>query len=1432
MNVLKYISGIFCLITIQTFAQERLEFNYIGGNKGLSENIVNDIVQDHNGYIWIATNDGLNRYDGYLMTHFRYDPANIESLSSNVLECLYIDGDGMLWIGTSEGGLNKYNPITNTFKRFQNDPDDEFSIASGMIEDIIEDTDGHIWVYIRNKGIDRLELKDNQTRFIHYNTHKLGNNYIGILKSNYCTKLEKAQHEGIWVASDKGLQKIYANKNKAENLTHWRDYANRPVSNIVEYSDSMICIVYKKGKIVFGEIRKQNIQNTGGLIVKNERTVEPFDGRTSVSKDKRGVLWLGTGNGLLRLNSTGVTEYKKDQRPLNNLPTNRILSTFVDNNNFLWLGTYNYGALNSDINSNITYNFDDLFLKNSEKDHFFFNNAVHSFCEDNFGALWIGTEGGGIMRIREGFRAFTNNNEKNQAHVDFFSNNGITTPVLPDNNIYSLFCDSENRIWIGSHSGLSCIKIKSPFKNNSPLKSSYLDFDFFKSQNSNNKVFGNGAVYVIQEDKFGTIWIATWDGGLQRFNEKTKKFEQFLHNPSVPGSLSHNTIRSILFEENGDAWIGTAGGGLNKMIFPNGKEGTPYFIHYKNNPEDNKSISNNYILNLVKDKKGDLWIGTFGGGLNKLIIPKSSSDNITFKRYTNEEQLPNNTIKSILFDNNNNLWASTNRELFKMNTTAETVSLIVDTDKIKLDEFKDNSSYIFDNGYMLWGGIGGLVLFSPEEFRNESLSLNTCITNILIDNKQVLPKTNNVDESPLTSTIEYTDKIVLPYDKNTIDIEFSGMLFADQDRINYKYFLEGYDEHWLTTNRRYARYTKIPQGDYIFHVKASSDGVNWIGKERSLQIKIEAPYWLSTFAYIAYIIMFFLVVYIIYRLIVFRIKLKNQIKIEHIKREQAEKAHNSKLQFFTNISHELRTPLSLISNPIEKLLTNKEINTDTRQKMLEIVNRNSIRLQNLINQLLDFRKMESGVSNLHLVHSDIVPLVYDVFKAFEDIAEKKQINYRFNCHETAIKCYFDKDKIEKILFNLISNSLKFTPSNGTIVLTLSRTSNKVKGFQKRQNNYLRIEVADTGIGIHKEKQSKIFERFYQVEDSNRGKIVGTGIGLAYTNNLVKMHQGEIELNSTLGEGTKFAIIIPSDREAFKGYGIDNIVVSKKSEYIKDEIRGLRYAIEDKEKLAHESDNTVHEYTLLIVEDNNELRYYLESELADNYNIITTTNGVEGLQVAKEVIPDLIISDIMMPLMDGIEMCRILKTQIETCHIPIVILTAKAGLDAEKEGLETGADEYILKPFKIDLLKLRIKNLLQTKTSLFEQSRNESDKLIFRQAKESKENELLDNLAKIVKENLDNSNFDIEELSQAAGYSRSALYKKIKQLTDMSTTEFVRYVKLKEATKLLKQNIYTIEQVTYIVGFSDTKYFRKCFKKVYGKTPSEYIKEFHSTINGL
>ena len=1376
----KILSILFAILAWSAGAQRRMDFKIIAGDKGLSENVVNSIVQDKDGFIWFATNDGLNRYDGYSITQYRYDLSEENTLSSNVITALSVDSEGLIWIGTSDGGLNCYNPRNNRFINYSHVPSDISSLSAGMIDEIVEDQAGNIWINIRNKGIDVLIRDGAEAKFLHYSSNNMGNNSIAILKSNNIFKIIPASQGGVWVASPKGLQRIVAGREICEDLTFLGSIATSATVAVHESPEGGLAVIQQDGTIFKGSLEDSDFS------IRETLHTSAFEGKVSIDADLHGSLWIADANGLQKVNGSNIYHYRKGGIPLNNLPSNRILSVFIDKSNVLWAGTYNYGVLNYDLDSELYYNFDDLMLTEQEKRAPFFDYAVHAICEDRYGAIWVGSEGGGLLRIREGLAAFT---EGHRSVGCDFINASDAHSWLIDNNIYSMLNDSKGRLWIGCSTGLLRLTFKST---TNPAHISPSDIEIEKYFFNDVNIFGEGAVFVIKEDNRGNIWISCWNNGLYRYDETRNKFTGYCYNPAIDGSLPYNTIRDIFFESNDEAWLATAGGGLVRMFYHDDRKESPYFVTFADKAITHHTLSNNYILNLAKDEQGNLWMGTFGGGINKM---SEEDGKYRFTHYlTHNSNIPSNTIKGLILSDSNKLWVTTNRELFRISALNNRIDGVIKSQEFNIEEFKDNAIYRFESGYIMFGGTNGIALVADNLHYNPSITLRPALTNLYVNNQ------------PVDQIVQSGGKLELPKDENTIELMFSAMYYKGGSDIIYSACLDGYDKEPIVTTNNSVRYTQLPHGRYEFTLKASTDGVNWSSDALRFSIVILPPFWLSGYAYIIYFVLLALTVSGVYKIVSFRITTRNKINIERIKRQEMEKSHLLKMQFFTNISHELRTPIGLIINPLNSIIADKSIE-EKHGPMLKLIQRNSLRLNKLVNQLLDIRRMESGMLPVEIVEEDIIPFIYQIFKLFEDMAIRKESHFRFSCELPTLVIPFDPDKIEKILYNLLSNAFKFTDPGGTILLAL-----------KEGSAYLSVEVIDTGIGIKEEEKSGIFQYFHQ--GSHSQQYVGSGIGLAYAYNLARSFNGVLDFSSEYGKGSRFTLKLPLNRDNYKDFPrIDNYV-RKESEFLKQEMAQLGSAIDG---TAQKETASTHDRTILIVDDNKDLLYYLSMELRSNYNIITAANGIEGVSKAKEYLPDLIISDVMMPQMDGLEMCRILKTDISTCHIPIIILTAKADEGSELNGLEIGADQYILKPIKMDILRLKIKNILVTKEQLRKQISETLNSSEFKENCTKNEQMFLDRMEQIVKQNINDPYLNIDKLSEELGMSRSALYKRIKQITDMSTTEYVRYIKLKEAVSLFNEDKYTIEQVTYQVGFSDPKYFRKCFKNVFGKSPSEYIK---------
>ena len=977
--------------------------------------------------------------------------------------------------------------------------------------------------------------------------------------------------------------------------------------------------------------------------------------------------------------------------------------------------------------------------------------------------------------------------------------------------------DREDNIWIGTKTGLSKIS----FKNNSET------FDIKKFNDIKDKQ-GNlikSPVFAIEEDKMGNIWVGYWKKGIAKitFDKQNETYTSanYQNELNNTNSLSNNFVRDILEDSNGDIWVGTIRG-LNKL--KQDDAGNIAYTSYLNDPKNKNSLSNNYVLDAFQASDGHLYVGTFGGGLNQIEI---SNNTLNFKQYTTNEGLPSDVVYQIKEDKQGNIWMLHVREISKLNPTTGEVTYFENQDGINVSEFKDNAMLFTTSGMMLCGGVNGITFFQPDKLSVNEIKPQLIISDFKLFNEIVHPLEERNGKVILKNSINETKKIVLPYSLNSMEFVFSSLHFANPEKNQYKYILEGFDEKWQYSKgneRRFASYTNVPPGNYIFKVYGSNSVGIWTDEPKEISVVINKPWYLTTLAILFFSLLTLAIIYSFVKIRLNQIRLKSKLDIESAIHENSEEMNQMKLQFFTNISHELRTPLTLIVGPLSQIM-NGQVNTKDVPKLNSIMYKNSNRLLKLINQLLDFRKAESGNLNLIVQNDELVSFVGEVFAAFEDIALEKDIKFLFLSPKKEIDAWFDNDKIEKILYNLLSNAFKFTPNGKGITVSLEKETinNEVHAI---------IKVIDFGIGIPKEELVSIFDRFYQTRKENNAIHEGSGLGLAYIKHLVEIHKGEINIESEFHKGTTCTVTIPISKTVYSNNSIIELQPQKYDfKYTKIGVD----VIKENQLIPKKSIKSVKEHSketplLLIVEDNRELQDYLVTFFSHDYRILTANNGKEGLEQAIKNIPNIIISDLMMPEMNGIEMCKKLKTDINTSHIPILILTARAGLENEKEGLETGADEFILKPFNIEVLKLRLDNILRTKQQWIQKFRTNSNSKSWKELSNKLDQKFIEKSINIIKKNVDNTEFSVEKFALEIGMSRSALFLKLKSITGQSTSEFIRTIRLNKAAKLIKSGKYSITEVIYMVGFSDPKYFRTCFKKHFGCTPSSYLSNFKTVAS--
>nr|WP_294894384.1 hybrid sensor histidine kinase/response regulator transcription factor [uncultured Pedobacter sp.] len=1354
-----------------------LKFRHLTINEGLSQNTVFCTYQDHKGFIWVGTEDGLNRYDGVDWLIYKHELNDPKSLSNNQVNSIVEDENGNLLIATSDG-LNIYHRDLENFSKINlkstTDQKNDF------ITFLMKDANGEFWISSR----DGLKLLDKNHKV--KATYKYKSLVKGVNPYKVLSTFESKDHQ-LWVNTGTGLRLFDIKSKKFIALP------KVIAQNSALTSDNVRTIkLTKSGNywmgteshgLFFYDVHQQTLKNykaspeANGLLSNVVRDVFIYS---------ENELWIGTREGLSVFNIAAgkFYNYTYDKYNQNSLSHNSVRNFLRDDAGSTWIGTY-AGGLNI-FNEN-SRNFSYLGEKigaNLGLNH----RVVSSIIKEKDGSLWIGTEGGGLNYINL-------KTEINQYHT-------VLGNINNSNNIVKCMVDDgKGNLWLGTYNGISIYN-----KNTGTFA------DLLKSQNPQNPVEPYQVHdLVLKNDK---AYIATNGKGLVIY--ANGKLKEFFYDVKKTNSISSNNLTSLL-AVNENLWVGTQKG----LNFYNPQSGTfTRFLHQEGNPQ---SISGNSVLCLFKDTKNRLWVGTEGGGLNLF-----NATNKTFGHITEKNGLANNVIHAIVEDNMGFLWVSTNKglskiDLRKYNVNANQELKITNytvADGLQSNQFSNEAVAKGADGELLFGGINGVTFFHPNKIKSNNFKPKVVLTDFLIRNKEVNINTEN---SPLSKQIGETDEIVLSYDQAYITIKYAALNYINSEKNKYAYKLEGFaDDDWNEVgNQHSATYTNLSAGTYVFKVKAANNDGVWNNEVRSLKIKVLPPFWKTWWAYLIYLFMIAGILYVYYIYSIRTAKLKNELAFEYKSHQKDQDLAQRKLSFFTNISHEIKTPLTLILAPIEKLV---EMNAGNNivQNQLSLMQRNGERLVRLINQLLDFRKFESGKMLLRAAEGNMVRFVKEVVMAFDSYAKYLKINLEVETEANSIRAYFDRDNFEKILYNLLSNSLKFTPEGGNIKITVSteKLADQEKGF-------VCVAVQDDGKGIPEKYTDKIFEEFTHL-DANGMNPLGTGIGLAFTKGLVNLHHGDISVQSREAKNdekgfTKFTVKIPLGKAHFSSAEIiENYQNSENIDLYKikdDNIGNSQIILKKKEEILKEAGADIP--IMLIVEDNKDVRGFLEDHFKSSFVVHTAENGVIGLDKALELIPDIIISDVMMPEMSGTELCSKLKSAEATSHIPIILLTARTPLIYKIEGLETGADDYITKPFSLKIVEARVWNLLELRKQLRERYRKEVSFTPKNIAISSPDEKFIEKVMKFIEDNLGEPTLSVEELGKEIGMSRVTLYRKIKALTNQTTIEIIRTVRLKRAAQLLETGHYNVSEVAYMVGFADLDYFRKCFKEQFKKTPKDY-----------
>lgn len=1357
-------------------AQE-LHFSQISTNQGLSQGTVNCIIKDSQGFIWIGTNDGLNKYDGYEFKIYRHDFQDSTTLSSNKIYDLVEDDQGNLWIAT-RSGLNVYLRERDYFVRYlASQP--ENGLAHNFIRTLFKDGKGNIWIGTLGGGIFRFSGNDpGNAKF---------------------TKINPALDQLDKSRSISNITSIHQSKDNTLLIGSHQELilALDPATlegSIISFDDNKDCSFDKLGKTIYedkdGDIWILSEGNgfliysppTGKLEHYNKDNLKELSSNIIKDIHEEGDdYWLATdGGGILIFNKEKrkvISSYQYDISKSHGISSNGVYCIFKDDQEIFWIGTFDGGINVYNANRKKFFHHTQEIGNPESLSH----KSVLAFLEDHQGRIWIGTDGGGLNLY--------NHQKGTFKHFKYNSHNANG---LASNAITAIYEDKLRQIWVGTYAG--GLHLFDPDK-----EIFYQQPDVYGSQEIKN-------IWAVQEHK-DKLWLGS-SSGLFTFDPKTKKIDQV---PSENKKANPYLGRVLTIYKDHKETIWTGGTSLNYYDESSGLL-KPLFTQKEN-------FWGNYDIRCItEDRIGNLWIGTEGGGLVK--VDKSRQQ---FRIYGIQNDLPNNSVHQILIDAQNRLWLSTNAGLASFDPTTGEVFKFDRNDGLQGNQFSYSAAMQTSDGRMYFGGTNGFNVFQPEEINYNQYMPNVVLTNFLIANKQVPIDPQN-EKSPLSKHISLTDSITLKYNQAFITIEFTALNFTSTSKNHYSYYLQGFEDTWNPeTNKRSATYTNLEPGEYIFKVKAANNDEVWNPEYASLYIKVLPPFWKTIWAYLLYCFILFIIIISFRKYLLDKAQYKHELKIQELEKEKVEKVNQMKLSFFTNISHEFRTPLTLILNPLEHIISNEKVNDKVRSQ-LEIMQRNGKRLLNLINQLMDFRKLEDSKIKLKKESGDIVKFLTEIKEAFDEFAKQHNINFQFISDVDSFKCFFDFDKLEIIFYNLLSNAFKFTRDGGNI---------SIRFYLNDDDSKMRVDVQDDGIGIPKERIPKIFDRFYKIPKSERLienlKQKGTGIGLSLTKELVTLHDGKISVESELGMGSCFSVLLPVHQQEnlAEGQTTKNNIPSAQFDLI-DQVSDTNGLVGEFLPLLDESKSQ-----MLIVEDNPDLRQFLLSVFKQGFHISLAKNGIEGYELARKDIPDIIITDVMMPEMDGFELCQHLKKDPVTCHIPIVILTAKSSLDANIRSFDIGADDFVPKPFSTKLLHSRVNNLIVSRKKLREQFKKEFLDPEPVKVKSADDDFLLKAMA-ILEKHLSNSAFSVDDFAVEMGLSRSVFYRKMRAIADQSVNEFINSYRLKFAAKLLKQKKLSISEITYRIGYSDPQYFSKCFKKFYGCTPTDYVhnpQEF-SELSGM
>lgn len=1405
--------GIFLFLFILSGASAKIEVRskQITMADGLANSTVRHFMQDSKGFIWMGTFNGLNRYDGN--SFVTYSPSIDNSLSLADRKVYNItEKNGFLWINLSTERYSCYDLKSASFVDFTGCGEFFEKYTSRIFA-----SNGDVWFWHDDNGARRVIYEDGLFRSV---TYKLQH---GNVPSNTINFVSEGEDGTIWIGTNRGLLQVIGDNNvlinNTENFHHKVSYQG---STYFCTSTGKIFIFDKSSSrlVQQSKFSPTDVRITGHFLLNNEWVIFTMSGvysydftkketRTrpdllgenvrsaNVIIDNKGNYWLYNHSGRMWYLNVQTGEKKVfnliPREKLGHIDAERY-SVVHDSRNILWISTYGNGLYAYDISK------DELTHFTAGVDGFshISSDYLLGVMEDRSGEIWVSVEFEGVSRItvlNEGsYRYFP----ENPNLLDRSNTIRMVSRVNEDemwigtrrgglyiydiqfnlkharrdfhSNIYAVVKDDKGKIWMGSRGDGLCID------------------DVWYKKTSDPESLGNDNIFCLYKDSKQRMWVCTFGGGLDL---PIKEDNGYIFRHFFTDNYNQRQTRSICEDKNGRLWLGTSNG---VYIFdPDSLIADPKAYYHYN--YGTGKLRSNEIKYIFSDSRGDIWIATSGSGVS-LCIPGNDYGDLEFKHYTIEDGLCNNVVQSIVEDRQGNIWLSTEYGISKFVYSDKIFENYFFSAYSHGNVYTDSSVSQCDNGDIIFGSNYGFVVFSPEIVKKSVMSFPVVFTNINVNGINMLP---GDPDSPLTNSLAYSEGVVLKHNQNSIVVDFSSFNYSDAGQTKYSYMLDNYDKTWSAPSTlSFAAYKMLPPGKYMLMVKSSNSSGIWGDAISSFYITIKPPIYLTAWAFVLYALFIIIALLFTYRVTMNFYRLNNKITVEKQLTEY-------KLVFFTNISHEFRTPLTLIQGALDRIRRIEGVPKEIVYP-LQTMEKSTKRMIRLIDQLLEFRKMQNNKLALSLEKTDIVAMLYEIFLSFEDMAESKNMDFQFIPSVTSHKMYIDKGKLDKITYNLLSNAFKYTPQGGRVCLYVNI---------HEEQELLEIQVTDTGVGIPKEKRSELFNRFMQ--SSFSGESVGVGLHL--THELVTVHKGEIKYDENPGGGSIFTVALPLSENSYeeKDFLVPTNLLSpeKREPILLDSL--------DKSLESFIKPNPLNKQKILVIEDDIDVRQYLLEELGAYFLVEIADNGVTGFQMAQDTAPDLIVCDVLMPGMNGYEVTRKLKSEFNTSHIPVILLTALTLPENHLEGIESGADAYLSKPFSIRLLLTRIVKLLEQREKLREKFSEEPG--IVRSAiyASERDKEFVDQLHQILVDNLGNSHFSVDEFASLMNVGRTVFYKKVKGVTGYSPNEYLRIMRMKKAAELLLEGHLTVSEVSYKVGIDDPFYFSKCFKAQFGVAPSVYQK---------